>query len=313
MAGFQWTVIAAGDDGPGPRSRHGFAHDRQAMATVLVGGIVWERGELCSDTWELDEGGWHRIDGSPLPPARHRGGMVYDSHRGCCVLFGGQASNWSMLGDTWLYANRRWHQPRRGWFVSRPAPRCGHSLAFDEEEGVVVPFGGIAQGDRSLDDTWLFDGSKWRRIDGDAPPARRYAAFAYDLSLKGCILHGGSADGHGAWQFDDTWLFRDRRWTQLPFDTDCRDDHGVGYHFVASRLLMLEGLGAQRGLLVREPDGWHTAEVKPLHPRHQCAPLAWDATLNGLVLHGGEARHGGPQMGATLLLTQAPTEAPVRQ
>jgi hypothetical protein len=305
MATFQWNVITEGDDGPGPRSRHGFAYDRETMRTVLVGGIVWERGVLCSDTWELHKGGWQQVDCSATPPPRHRGATVYDAHQGFCVLFGGQGSRWSMLGDTWFYANRRWYQPRGRWFASRPAPRCGHSLAFIDEEGVVVLFGGIAEGDRSLNDTWLFHGRKWWRVNGDAPPARRYAAFAYDPSLQGCILHGGSADDHGVWQFGDTWLFRDCKWTQLPkdFDTDCRDDHGIGYHYAASRLVILDGLGAARGLLIRDDIGWRSAQLTPLHPRHQCAPLAWDATLNGLVLHGGEAPHGGPQMDTTLMLS----------
>ena len=50
------------------------------------------------------------------------------------------------------------------------------------------------------------------------------------------------------------------------------------------------------------PDGWQAVEAKPLHPRHQCSPLAWNADLGGLLLHGGEAHHEGPQFDATLLL-----------
>lgn len=76
----------------------------------------------------------------------------------------------------------------------------------------------------------------------------------------------------------------------------------MAYHHAASKLVMLDGLGGDRGVLVREPHGWQPALVTPLHPRHQCAPLIWDTAFNGLLLHGGEARHAGPQMDATLLL-----------
>ncbi|HWB14691.1 MAG TPA: kelch repeat-containing protein [Pirellulales bacterium] len=257
-----------------------------------------------SDTWELRGGVWHWIDCSPTPVARHRGAMVYDAVHQCCVLFGGQGSRGEMLDDTWIYSNRRWRRWHGRWFTSGPSPRCGHSLVFDEAEGVVVLFGGIIKGDRSLGDTWIFDGRKWQSVSGAAPAARRYAAFAYDPVLQGCVLHGGSEDDHGQRQFGDTWLFRTGVWSRLPptFDTDCRDDHGLAYHWEVSKLVMLDGLGGQRGLLVREPNGWRPRRVTPLHPRHQCAPLVWDATLNGLVLHGGEARHGGPQMDATLVL-----------
>lgn len=302
---FRWEVIADGDEGAGVRSRHCFAHDREAKTTVLVGGIIWERGgTLHSDTWELRSGVWHSIDCAPMPPARHRGAMAYDLVRGCCVLFGGQGSRGDMLDGTWLYSNRRWRRWRGGWFASGPVPRCGHALAFDEQQGVSVLFGGIAKGDVSLGDTWLFDGKRWHEIPGPGPNARRYAAFAYDPVLGGCVLHGGSEDDHGQRQFGDTWLFRAGVWSRLPggFDTDCRDDHAMAYHHAAAKLVMLDGLGGTRGVLVREQNAWQPAPVTPLHPRHQCAPLVWDAALNGLVLHGGEARHGGPQMNATLVL-----------
>ena len=65
---------------------------------------------------------------------------------------------------------------------------------------------------------------------------------------------------------------------------------------------MLEGLGVVRGVLTGSFDGWIPASCAPLHPRHQCSPLAWDDRLDGLVLHGGETYHEGPQFDATLVL-----------
>jgi hypothetical protein len=177
-------------------------------------------------------------------------------------------------------------------------------LAFDEEIGAVVLFGGITGDDESLGDTWLFDGNSWRSVPGPAPSPRRYAAFAYDPDLKGCVLHGGSEDDRGRRGFRDTWLFREHIWTCMAsgFDTDTRDDHGMAYHRTARRLVMLEGITGERGILVRGIDGWESAALSSLHPRHQCSPLAWDDRLNGLVLHGGESGHGGPQFDITCVL-----------
>ena len=310
---FTWQILASGDDGPGPRSRHCLVYDANEEATVLVGGIIWGKFlDLQSDTWELRANHWTPIKTRPKPPARHRGAMVYDSRRGCSILFGGQGQLGVVFGDTWIYGGGRWKQCRFWWW-NRPAARCGHSMAFDEATGKVVLFGGINQLFLSLGDTWLFDGASWQKVRGPGPPARRYAAFAYDPDLRGCVLHGGAWDDAGRIQYGDTWLFRNDAWTQLPtdFDTDNRDDHGLAYHRAAKKLIMLEGVGGARGVLARDDVGWQPVDAIPLHPRHQCSPLAWDDTLGGLLFHGGEVRHGGPQFDATwiLRLIDSPTQA----
>ncbi len=317
-ASFVWRPVAEGGEGPGPRSRHGLAHDHAANATILFGGVVYEMNRpksvvwrLQSDTWALKGGKWHRCEpAGTIPPARHRGGMVFDEQRGFTVMFGGQAGaedKWRILNDTWLYEDGRWRQVKPGLFGRHPSPRCGLCLAFDEEAGLTVLFGGNNGNSPSLGDTWLFDGSAWRGISGLAPPVRRYAAFAYDPDLQGCVLHGGSDDESGERGYGDTWLFRDRKWTRLPrgFDTDQRDDHGLAYHRAAKRLVMLEGVGGTRGLLIRGTSGWRRSDVNPLHPRHQCSPMVWDGALGGLVLHGGELHHQGPQLDKTLALQTA--------
>jgi hypothetical protein len=297
-----WEEIASGSDGPGKRSRHGLVYDRSAKAAVLFGGVVWgPRWRLQSDTWELRDGDWERVRTSEAPPARHRGAMVYLDSKEQSVLFGGEGEQ-SLLGDTWSYSGRRWRKVPGG--KAAPAPRCGHAMAYDEGAAAAVLFGGVGADMNSFGDTWLFDGSSWEQIRGMGPSARRYAAMAYDLDLKGCVLHGGSEDESGRRSFGDTWLFRDRSWKRLgkEFETAPRDDHGLCYHRVAKRLVMLEGIAGTRGVLVREKDGWRAVEADPLHPRHQCSPLAWDAGLGGILLHGGEKHHEGPQFDTTLLL-----------
>jgi hypothetical protein len=234
--------------------------------------------------------------------------MVYLVNRGQSLLFGGQGDSGDFLGDTWTYAGRRWQRVQHGG-VS-PSPRCGHCLAFDEQAGAAVLFGGIAPNDAPLGDTWLFDGSSWKQVAGKGPPARRYAALAFDPDLQGCLLHGGAEDDHGRRTFGDAWLFQKNAWKRLDtrFDTNPRDDHGLGYHRAARRLVMLEGVAGTRGILVREASGWQRVEANPLHSRHQCSPLAWNDDLGGLLLHGGEAGHGGPQFDTTLLLRMPPAK-----
>ena len=94
-------------------------------------------------------------------------------------------------------------------------------------------------------------GNKYNWRGGPRP--RRYAAFAYDPDLQGSLLRGGSKDGHGGFQYGDAWLFKNGAWKPLgeSFDTDSRDDHGVGYHRAAKRLVLLEGLGGARQIPLR--------------------------------------------------------------
>jgi hypothetical protein len=307
MPTFSWHTIKTGIKGPGPRSRHGLVHDRNAGATILFGGVVYGVGwHLQSDTWELKGGHWLPVEVSRSPPARHRGAMVFDEWHGFSLLFGGQDQRNGILGDTWIYESNHWRQSRSWW--KRPEPRCGHALAYDEEAGQAVLFGGIGRHLQSLGDTWVFDGASWGPVLGPQPPARRYAAFAYAPDLRGCVMHGGSVDDAGVEQFGDAWLFRERAWTRLPpeFETDVRDDHGLAYHRAAKTLVMLDGLHGSRGVLAASSAGWDRVSCEPLHPRHQCSPLAWDFGLDGLVLHGGELYHGGPQYDATLVLRGSP-------
>jgi hypothetical protein len=232
--------------------------------------------------------------------------MVYMKAQQQSLLFGGQGDTSDLFGDTWTYSGQRWRRVRPG--ATTPSARCGHCLAFDEQAGVAVLFGGVDAGTKSMGDTWLFDGNSWKRVEGVTPPARRYAALAYDPGLQGCLLHGGSDDESGNRSFGDAWLFRGNAWEPLGegFETEPRDDHALGYHQRARRLVMLEGVAGARGILVREESSWRSVEASPLHPRHQCSPLAWDEDLGGLLLHGGESHHEGPQFDTTLLLRMPP-------
>ena len=103
-AEFVWEEVASGAGGPGVRSRHGLAYDQGAGATVLFGGVIWNKGRrLTADTWELRAGRWSRVETASGPPSRHRGAMVYDPRLAACVLFAGVGySDAEVLGDLWF-------------------------------------------------------------------------------------------------------------------------------------------------------------------------------------------------------------------
>lgn len=299
-----WHLVADGTESPGPRSRHGLVYDAELKATVLFGGMIWGLRSRCqNDIWALRDGEWQPLNPSRSPPPRHRAAMAYDAVRGHCILFGGQGNSLEFFRDTWILESGQWRQ-LRSWFWSGPSARCGHAMTFDANAGVVVLFGGINCFDRPLGDTWTFDGSSWKKAKGPGPSKRRYAAFAYHPGLKGCVLHGGAYDDAGQEKYGDTWLFRDGEWNELSenFETTERDDHGLAYLPHAKSMIMLEGLSRPRQPLAFSKTGWAPIVIEPMHPRLQCSPLAYDPTLQGLIMHGGETHHGGGQFAETLVL-----------
>ena len=75
-----------------------------------------------------------------------------------------------------------------------PPAEFGMAMAYHEKLGGVVMFGGRATaGKELLDQTWLRKEGKWQRIlaDDAAPPARDYAAVAYDSKRGVIVLYGG--------------------------------------------------------------------------------------------------------------------------
>ncbi|MFT7633976.1 MAG: hypothetical protein ACI87E_005035 [Mariniblastus sp.] len=300
-----WETVATPGPTPGNRSRHGLAYDQSTKSTILFGGVVWddEHSHLCDDTWEFDGKTWKQIKGDSSPSSRFRSGMVYLDSLKSTVLFGGADADDKVLGDTWIYANHNWNSlPIAG--NSKPSARGGHCLCADESAGVAVMFGGFDEQNNTLGDTWVFENNVWKNIEGPGPSPRRYASFAYHPGMQGCFLHGGTYDDNGDQMYGDSWLFKDQKWTRLAakFDTSARDDHGLIFHRAANKMIMLEGVSAERGLLTLNEDGWELVSPNPIHPRHQATPIVWHEGLNGVLMYGGEAYHAGPQFESTTIL-----------
>jgi hypothetical protein len=81
------------------------------------------------------------------------------------LLFGGatSASTFDSLTDeTWLLADGEWSQ------LDAPGPsaRGMAAIGHDGPRGVTVLYGGFDATGAALADTWEWDGSAWRCVDG---------------------------------------------------------------------------------------------------------------------------------------------------
>jgi len=93
-----------------------------------------------------------------------------------------------------------------------PEPRDAAAVAYDAARQVVVMFGGSVGRHGLSNDTWTWDGAKWRKESpAQAPSPRLGAAMAYDSILRQVVLFGGST---GNDKVGDTWTWDGKSWRQ---------------------------------------------------------------------------------------------------
>jgi hypothetical protein len=175
---------------------------------VLHGGSP-APGQTLGDTLEFDRNTWRRVAVNG-PRARMQGSMAFDSARAVSVLFGGAALNpLRRLDDLWEWDGVTWRQPAIS--SERPAGRSAPAMAYDAERREIVLFGGIDDTGQLLADTWLWNGSGWRRAEVEGPPARYDTVMAFDAARRVVVLFGGDREAE---LLGDTWEWDGSQWTR---------------------------------------------------------------------------------------------------
>lgn len=113
-----------------------------------------------TDHW-LDEQAWTQLT---LSGPSGRDGAAMATLGGTIVLFGGESSGESYLGDTWTFDGTAWTQKQ----VSGPSPRSESAIA--SVNGKVVLFSG--NGSQLGDDTLTWDGTSWTQQNVSGPLPR---------------------------------------------------------------------------------------------------------------------------------------------
>ena len=179
-----------------------------------------------------------------------------------------------------------------------PSPQLFRA-AFAANGPQFVLFGSATPADAQAQ-TWVFEGTAWRRVTGDQPPARTNAAMAYDGHQL--ILFGGQgacpASGAGPCPtLGDTWAFDGAAWHEL------HPAHSPA-PVVGSLMTWAPGLG--RAVLVLESgrgmetwtwDGSDWSQpVAPVRdgPTEFGAAMAYDDASGHVVLYGQLVRVGQP-------------------
>jgi RHS repeat-associated protein len=221
-----------------------------------------------------------------VPTARGYAFSAYDSGRDRDVVFGGY-SNGSFLSDTWEWDGRDWTSKSP---TTSPSARDGEQMAYDPAIGKTVLFGGW-NGSASLGDTWTWDGTTWTKLSpATSPGARGQGRLVYDTKIGKLVLFGGV----GSVVYSDTWTFDGTTWTKLAATGPAARENQLEAYDSSNSAIVLYGgdTGAKNPKYYYDTwtfDGtsWHQQLPADVPGTRASGGMAWDSTLNRVVMFGG--------------------------
>lgn len=147
--------------------------------------------------------GWMPVDVEFMPEPLSEAEVAYDTNNNELVMFGGVsgyfAGEWDYKSDTWVWDGEKWFNMHPNIY---PPGRSKHAMAYDENRGVVVLFGGFSD-NKPMDDTWEWNGYTWANHCTCIHPSARYGhEMFYDATRQKVVLYGGY---DGEIEFNDAW------------------------------------------------------------------------------------------------------------
>ncbi|RYG77435.1 hypothetical protein EON77_10145, partial [bacterium] len=172
---------------------------------AVVRRTVWfefDTDSPAEEEFALWRGGWETTRRqAPSGVAVAARVMAFDDARREMIGFGGWVKGKGAVAET--------SRLSRGTVTPiavdvEPSARQSHAMTYFPTMKRVALFGGIASNTTALDDTWIWDGSSWEKLDTIGSPGPRYAfAFVYEPSRDRALLFGGIDSAEGT--RDDTW------------------------------------------------------------------------------------------------------------
>lgn len=181
--------------------------------------------------------------------------------------------------------------PHQDRVQSSPGPRIGQALAYDERRARTVLFGGAAHDRVAKNDTWEWDGKRWRRVSAEGPSPRNWAALVYDAARGRVILFGGrEGEGRSGTPRGETWEWDGKRWQLLDRDGPSpRDHHAMIYDRARKKIVLFGGWDGAKTLNdTWEWDGAKWNQLSQEGPQKRAAfGLAYDERRKAAVMFGG--------------------------
>ncbi len=247
------------------------------------GEILWMFGSdgatvQTNDIYSLYENRWSKKYLQNVPQKRIFANVAYDEEHKVIVVFGGinQGTN-QYYNDLWQWDGSEWTQlqPNENTSCTSNQRPCGRSNAvfqYDPTNNGILLFGGFNNSQIQMNDTWLWDGEQWSKLNPEHIPHARISAGSATLpdgriALIGGYYMQGAYDYH---MLNDFWIWNGSDWEQQedpPFSP--RSNMAVVYDKSRNRLIVAFGVRNSTYLNdIWEWDGdqWHEVPFNSLNP-----------------------------------------------
>ncbi|MFN7116591.1 MAG: hypothetical protein ACK4TA_07300 [Saprospiraceae bacterium] len=154
------------NSGPPARYVSTAVYDTRRHKIISYGGRVGKQETIRGDTWEWDGKKWQAMSDTSIGRRDHAM-MAYDVKRGKTVVFGGgkfpRTRPWAR--DTWEWDGKKWELKDTAGPLGRVA-----AMAYHKKSKNVILFGGVGeppvpgQEQPLYQDTWAWDGNKWKKL-----------------------------------------------------------------------------------------------------------------------------------------------------
>lgn len=162
-----------------------------------------------------------------------------------------------------------------------PSPRYFYAMAYDTRRQVTILFGGLTK-DGYNNETWEYDGNRWRQIETpQTPTPRGNSVMAYDPILNKTVLYGGD---DGIW-LEETWEYDGQTWQLIEMASPpaLYEQGAMAYFPERGGLILFGGLRLQTWQYVDHI--WVPLDVQlPVDFRMPDVSLVYDNNRKVLVL-----------------------------
>lgn len=240
--GKNWQQIH--DTGPPARYVNSAVYDSKRQKIISYGGRAGKSEIISNNTWEWDGVQWLQMADTSIGRRDHQM-MTYDVKRGKTVVFGGgkfpRTTPWAR--DTWEWDGKKWELKDTAGPLGRVA-----AMAYHKKSKKVILFGGVGEppspGEAQplYQDTWAWNGKKWKQLSEEGPIERSRFAMCYEDKSNSIIIYGGEDNNNQ--QLGDMWKWDGKKWAEIKINGASpgkRSLHAMVYDIVRERIVLYGG------------------------------------------------------------------------
>ncbi len=237
------------------------------------------------------------VQAQSVPAPRYSFALAFDDTRGKLVMFGG-SNKGTFMNDTWEWDGVKWEMKSQ----VGPSPRNSPSMVYDSKRKTIILFGGDTgswNNKTFFGDTWEWNGSDWKLLSTEGPPARTNHTLAYDKQRDKVILFGGMIASNTT---GDLWEWDGTKWIQINLtgSPTARFLYASVYDEKNKKTLIFGGNtlvgpptkeSIKGDLWAWDGNKWEQYKADGPSPRDH-VDMVYDPSKNKVIVHGGGMADG---------------------